>query len=244
MLELVEFQPNAGKAARQNANLRDFGLYDLAFMVRDTGRIQKDLAGSGFEFAGPPIVYPPGLFPFDVKESILKGPDGTPITHMEMMPPSAPEFEGDYGRIIGSTQVVDNTDQAIEFYRDLLGLTLRGDVNIPSGLLDGLCSLPEGTEARMAFVNRDGSDAPAVGTLEFSAKGDYLNPLTDPPKLGPFMISFETGDLAGLMKKCEKQDITVLGGPVEVELLPYGRIRLIDVEGPSRVRLEFFERRS
>ena len=145
MLELVQFRPNSGKAVRHNANLRDLGLYDLAFMVRDTGKIQKDLTGSGLEFAGPPVVYPPGLFPFDVRESILKGPDGTPITHMEMMSPSDPEFEGDYGRIIGSTQIVDNTDEAIRFYRDLLGLTLRGDVNIPSGLLDGLCSLPEGT---------------------------------------------------------------------------------------------------
>jgi catechol 2,3-dioxygenase-like lactoylglutathione lyase family enzyme len=242
MLELVEFQPNSGKAIRQNANLRDFGLYDLALLVRDIAKINKDLIGSGFVFAGPPIVYPPGLFPFDVKESILKGPDETPVTHMEMMTPSDPEFEGDYGRIVGSTQIVDDTDEAIRFYRDLMGLTLRGDVKMPPGLLDGLCSLPEGTEARMAFLNRDGSDAPAVGTLEFSAKGNYLAPLTNPPNLGPFTISFETDDLAGLTARFEKQNINILAGPVEMELVPYGQIRLIDVEGPGKARIEFFER--
>jgi catechol 2,3-dioxygenase-like lactoylglutathione lyase family enzyme len=211
-------------------------------MVRDTGKIHKDLAGSGFEFAGPPVVYPPGLFPFDVKESILKGPDGTPITHMEMMTPSELEFEGDYGRIIGSTQIVDDMEEAISFYRDFLGLTLRGDVTMPPGLLDGLCTLPEGTEARMAFLNHDGSDAPAVGLLEFSTKGTYCTPLDNPPHLGPFTISFETDDLGGLMARFKKQNTTILSGPVEMELLPYGQIRLLAVEGPAKIRIELFER--
>jgi hypothetical protein len=44
------------------------------------------------------------------------------------------------------------------------------------------------------------------------------------------------------MARFEKQDTTILAGPVELEFLPYGQIRLLAVEGPARVRLEFFER--
>lgn len=241
MLELIEFQPNTGRAIRKGASLKDYGIYDITFMVKDSDKIYKGLTEKGFAFAEPPILYPPGLFPFDVKESILKGPDETPITHMEVISSPKPELTSNYGKIMGSTQIVEDTDEAIRFYKDILGLVHRGDVKLPRGILDDTFSLPKSTDAKMAFFNKEGSDAPILTTLELSIKGTSLASLAKPPNVGLFMIILETDNLSSLMERMKKENITILSGPVELELLPYGKIRLIRIEGPSRINLEIFE---
>jgi catechol 2,3-dioxygenase-like lactoylglutathione lyase family enzyme len=144
--------------------------------------------------------------------------------------------------IVDSAQMVEDIDEAIRFYRDILGLKLEGDYKLPRGLVDEVLVLPPETDVRMAFFNKEGSKAPLVEFLEYSLKGKSLAPVAKPPNLGIFMISFETDDLSGLMEKFNEEKIKILTGPVEMELAPHGKIQTIIAEGPGKVMVEFYEK--
>jgi len=242
LLELIEFQPRSDKPIREKANLHDFGLYDITFIVRDNDTIHRKLTEKGFAYAAHGLRYPPGLFPFDIQESILLGPDFTPITHMQMLGPETIKINGNYSGIKASTQIVEHTQEAIVFYRDILGLTLRSEAVLPKGLLDKAFSLPGGTEAKMAFFNKDGSASAMLATLELSVKGRPLSARSGPPHIGLFMLAFETDDLSVVMKRLKKHCVLIVRGPAQRNLEPYGNIRLLHCEGPSGIRTEIFER--
>ena len=242
LLELIEFQSQSGKAIRENAGLKDFGLYDITFMVEDTVKQYQELKKKGFVFAAHNIQYPPGLFPFDVKESILIGPDGVPITHMQMLGSEKTSIPGIYSSIKASTQVVESMKDAIRFYRDILGMELRSEVSLPKGLLDEPFSLPKGTEAKMAFLNRVGSEYAMLAILELTAKGSFLSERLVPPNTGLFMIAFETENMSVLINRLKEHSIKFLAGPVVRDLDPYGKISAVHIEGPSGIKIELFER--
>jgi len=55
------------------------------------------------------------------------------------------------------------------------------------------------------------------------------------------MISFKTDSIIKLMERFENEGTPILSGPLELTVQPLGKIRRIEVEGPSKVRIEFFE---
>ena len=139
-------------------------------------------------------------------------------------------------------QIVEDMDEVIRFYGDILGLTLTGDHKMPGGLLEEILPLPPGIDVRIAMFNKKGSKSPVVECIEFSRKGKSFTSVAKPPNLGIFMISFETDDLSGLMERFERNDIRVISGPVEMEIVTHGKIKTIIAEGPSKVSIEFFEK--
>jgi len=245
LLELIQFDPHSGKFIRAGANIWDYGIYDIAFTVKDLDKTYKRLTDQGFTFLTPPMPYSPTFFPnFHVKFSVCLGPNEMPIPHIQPITPPPPEMKGDYGKIMDSAQIVEEMEEALRFYRNLLGLTVITDATFPKGLLDEILRLPEGTEGRIVLLNKEGSESPAIELIQLSVKGRPLSEVARPPNLGIFMISFETDNLSSLLEKLKRENITVLSGPIELVLQPYGKIRLIEIEGPSKVRIELFEKRS
>lgn len=241
VVELIEFQPHSGKTIREVARLWDYGIYGIAFLVKDLDKTYNDLTKKGFTFVSSPVAYSPAWVPFDVKEVILNGPNEMPIAHIEILGSSKPEIKGDYGKIIDSAQIVEDMDEVIRFYGDILGLTLQGDFKLPRGLVNDILTLPPETDVRIAFFNKDGSEVPVVECFELSLKGKSLAPVARPPNLGIFMICFETNDLSGLIEKFNRKNVNIISGPVEMEVAPHGMIKTITVEGPGKVMIEFCE---
>jgi len=251
LLELIEFKPHSGRAIREGAQIRDYGIYDIALLVKDLDKTHRDLIGKGFKFISPPIRWVPraSFVPFDSSEAILNGPNDMPIALMELWGEGHPEVKkGNYGMIVDSAQMVEDIEEVIRFYRDILGLTLQGDHKLPRGQVDELLKLPPGTDVRIAFFNKEGffnkevSSGPLVECISYSIKAKSLAAVAKPPNLGVFMIAFETDDLSGLMEKFKEEKIKVLSGPVEMESGPHGKINTIIGEGPSKVMVEFFEK--
>jgi len=85
LLELIEFTPKTGRTIREGAKQWDYGLYDIAFFVKDIAACYRDLTEKGFAFVSPPVQYQPNWVPHAVKEAILIGPDNVPIAHIERM---------------------------------------------------------------------------------------------------------------------------------------------------------------
>ena len=67
LLELIGFKPRSGIAIREGAQPWDYGIYDIAFLVRDLDKTYNDLIKKGFTLCSPPIAYSPDWVPFDVK---------------------------------------------------------------------------------------------------------------------------------------------------------------------------------
>jgi catechol 2,3-dioxygenase-like lactoylglutathione lyase family enzyme len=241
-IALFEFKHSLQRPIREKARPWDYGLYNIALGVKDIDSIFRDLTARGFECIAPPVTYKPGWVPFSVKEAILIGPGEMPIAHIELLRSQQPDFDGRYGRIMDSAQVVESMEEAIRFYRDVLGLELVGDHQLPRGLVDEVLGLPPGTDLRMAFLNSPGSTAPLLELLEFSRKGTSLADVARPPNFGLFMISMETDNLGELIKKFIKNNIPLLSEPVAMQRMPYGAIEAVTVYGPGKVMIEFFQR--
>jgi len=242
LLELIEFSPNSGKAITEGARVWDYGLYDIAFQVRDLDTTYNDLLKKGFTFVAPPVQYDPDWVPFEAKETILIGPNQMPIAHIEVVTTPKPELAREYGMLVDSAQMVENIDDAIVFYRDILGLELQGDYKLPRGLVDEVLKLPTDTDVRIAFFNKKESNGPLVEFLEYSVKGKSLAPVAKPPNVGLFSIAFETDSLSEMIENIKRNSVRIISGPLEMEIAPHGLIRSIIAEGPSGAMIEIFEK--
>jgi len=243
VVQLIEFRPGTDKSIRGDADTWDFGIYDICFVVKDLETTWKELVKNGFSFLSPPQFYSPDWVPFDVKEAILMGPDEMPIAHAEIIPPLEPVMKEEYGMMFDSAQIVPDMDEAIHFYRDILGLD-KGDDNDWTGLADELLKLPQGTGMRMVLFNKEGSGAPAVECITFSMPGKKLSHAARPPNLGIFSISFETDDLSEMINTFNKEGVVLLSEPVHMKLDPWGIINTVIVEGPGNVMVELFEKQT
>lgn len=240
LLELIQFEPHSGRTIRQRAKPWDYGIFDIAFLVEGIDKIYYDLIGKGFTFISPPIPYQPNWVPHAVKEAILIGPDNVPIAHIERMTSEQYESQGNYIKLADTAQIVDSMSDVVRFYGDILGLDLLSELTLPKGLVDDVLTLPPGTEAKIAFFNKE--NALLVEFLEFSLKGESLASIARPPNLGLFMISFEVDNLSSLMETLAKGGIAILSTPIELHTKLHGKMRAVTVEGPSGVMLELFER--
>lgn len=242
-LALVEFKPHSGTFIRNEAENWDYGIFDLAFVVKDLDKLHRELTDVGYQFPTKPVLYEPTFHPgLKVIYSILMGPDRVPIPHIQYLEPTPPPLAHDYGRIMDSAQVVEDMEEALTFYRDLLGLKVMADAEFPAGMLDNLLHLPPQTQGRIALLNQEDDDAPLLELIELSIQGRHLAELAAPSNIGIFMLGFETTSMDTLI-----QDLSASPFSVDVELesfpmLPHGTERKIHLEGPSRVKLEFFER--
>jgi len=263
LLEVIEFKPHSGRVIKEGAEARYYGLYDVAFQVKNMDAIYRDLTAKGFAFLTPPIQYQPVFIPFPVKQVFFLGPGNVPLTLIELMAPQeqdAQEYRPNklnielmasqeqeaqgyhFNKLNDSAQIVESIDEAIKFYVDILGLDLMDQVTVPEGFLDELLGLPPNTGLKLAFVNRKDTDALLLEFVQPSVKGKSPAAAARPPNLGLFMISFEVDNLASLTEKFEKEGITILSGPVELHTKVHGKMRAITVEGPGGAMIELFER--
>lgn len=242
LVEVIEFRPNSGRVIKQGAEALYYGLYDIAFRVSSMDAIYRDLVEKGFKFLTPPIQYQPVFTPFPVKQVFFLGPGNAPHTLMERMTSQEQESQGYFTGLVDSAQIVENMDDAIKFYVDILGLDLMTQATVPEGLLEELLELPPGTRLKLAFINRKDTNALQAEILQLSVKGKSLAAIARPPNLGLFMMSFEVDALSSLMETFNREGIAILSGPVELQTKVHGKMRAITVEAPGGTMIELFER--
>jgi catechol 2,3-dioxygenase-like lactoylglutathione lyase family enzyme len=242
LIEVVEFKPHSGKLIKNGVEASFYGLYDITFRVSGIDAIYRDLVERGFVFLTPPISYQPTFTPYAVKETFFLGPGNVPHGLIERMTGEELESRGHFKTLVDTAQIVEELNEVIRFYVDILGLDLMNQATIPEGLLEKLLGLPHHTSAKLAFINRKDSETLHVEIIQLSVKCKSLASIVRPPHLGLFMISFEVENLSSLLHKLSKERIAVLSGPIEINTVLYGRTRAITVEGPAGVMIELFER--
>ena len=241
LLELIEFQPNSGKSIRTAGNTTDYGLFTIAFRAKDVDAAYHSFQQQGYKFICPPITYTFSLGPVTVKEAIMVDPNGIPIVFLERLSEPIPELKGDFGSMLDTSQVVDDIDEAKNFYGDILGLTTIFDQVLPRGMIDNILNFPTGTESRMAFMTQPGSKTPLLEFIQSSVPGKYLSNVDKTPNLGIFAIAFSTDNLEALVENLRNHKITIFSEPVEIFISDSESAKAIVVEAPNGVNVQFFE---
>ncbi|MEM9510702.1 MAG: VOC family protein [Cyanobacteria bacterium P01_E01_bin.35] len=241
LLELIEFQPQSDRFIRPGGNTTDYGLFTIALRAKNVDAAYETLKKKGYQFICPPITYTPSWVPVTVKEAIMVAPNETAIALIERVSEPIPEFKGDFGIMLDTSQVVEDIEEVTKFYVDILGLNKVFDQVLPTGMIDKILNLPTGTESRMAFINQTGSKNAALEFIQCSVKGKSLADVAKPPHLGLFAIAFAVDDLSALIEKLQANTIKMLSEPVEIYNCDQESARAIVVEAPNGVSLQFFE---
>ena len=241
LLELIKFQPRSEQYIRPGGNTTDYGLFTIAFRAKNVDAAYASLKEKGYQFICPPITYNPSWVPVTVKEAIMVAPNETAIALIERVSEPIPEFEGDFGIMLDTSQVVEDIEEVTKFYVDILGLNIVFDKVLPSGMVDDILNFPPGTESRMAFINQTGSKNAALEFIQCSVQGKSLASVAKPPHLGLFAIAFAVDDLSALIQQLQTNNINILSESVEISSCDRKSARAIIVEAPNRVNIQFFE---
>ncbi|MEM7759099.1 MAG: VOC family protein [Cyanobacteria bacterium P01_A01_bin.40] len=241
LLELIEFKPQSEQYIRPGGNTTDYGLFTIALRAKNVDAAYETLKQKGYQFICLPITYTPSWVPVTVKEAIMVAPNETAIALIERVSEPIPEFEGDFGIMLDTSQVVEDIEEVTKFYVDILGLNKVFDQVLPTSMIDNILNLPTGTESRMAFLNQTGSKNAALEFIQCSVKGKSLANVAKPPNLGLFAIAFAVDDLSTLIQKLQANKIEILSEPVEISSCDQESAKAIVVEAPHGVNLQFFE---
>ena len=150
------------------------------------------------------------------------------------------KLEGDFWTFFDIAQYVEDINDAFAFYQDAMGLECIADYKFPSGVMDDFLHLPKGSEFRLVAFNYPQYKGPQVEILWTSAKGKII--AASPQEMGIFMTSFQSDNLDEDISAVKKKGFEVISGPLQIETPLHGKVRAVDIEGPSKARVEFFQK--
>ncbi len=242
LIELVQFMPTSDRVIRDGRVNRDYGIYDLAFFVKDIDYLYRDLTAQGFQTTSPVVRYQPNWVPHEVKELIVLGPDNVPVVHFARLTDEADAYHRQYIKLNHTAHFTPSLDAATRFYIEFLGLDQRGRMTIPPGLVEEMLELPYGTRTDVNFFERAGSNTCLLEFLEINFPARPLGTRARPPNLGIFQISFEVDDLDGVKSGAESAGFNVTGGPLEMRDPLHGPVRALTLNAPGDLMVQLFQR--
>lgn len=239
LLQLIQFSGSSRKEIRRDRPSWDPGYYDIAFRAKDNTASLKHFKEKGYSYFCEPVRYVADWIDLDVLEGVMEGPDCIPIAMIERLKEPIPKFDGRFSIFTDTAVTLDDGEEATAFYEGVLGLKKIFDETLPDGLVDEVVSVPAGTHTRMLMFS--GGNTPITECLVYSKIGRPMKDVAKPENLGIFAMAYERDDMEETLEKAAAAGHKTIAGPVELELLPYGRIRTALVEGPSGVTVEIFK---
>jgi catechol 2,3-dioxygenase-like lactoylglutathione lyase family enzyme len=242
LVRLVQFTPRSARFVHQDARLWDIGVLYLHILVDDIDRRYDELRAGGYEFFGPPTVWHIPEQNRTIKEALFRGPDGLiiDILHSETGATRHVEEQPKYSLIATSARVVKEIEKFLPFYRDMLGYRVIKDQVPGNKQLDRVLHLPPGSRIRVVHLAQGSNPKGEIELVEFlNVKGRDLVP--KPTDIGPFMLSFCVKDVYKLFELFSRENVTVLCPPVEIEIPPSGRTKVMTVRDPGGLMLEFVQ---
>lgn len=132
---------------------------------------------------------------------------------------------------------VSDLEEAISFFRDLLGFeltVLRKDV---TGYVEKVVGMP-GTWMQIAEVTAP--DGSIIELIEYTApKGEKINSKTCNPGVGH--IAFVVDNLQGMYQDLSAKGVQFVNPPIFIEYGPHKGMGVCYLKGPDGITLEFLE---
>jgi len=248
-IRLVNFEGVDQVQIRPNAQSWETGgIFDVNFRVLNMEKKYKELQQNNWQSMSDPVEFSFG--PFIVKEWIPRGPDGIVFAMIERVQPALKGWPNlrEMSRIFNATQVVDNIEEAKDFYINKLGFRTyleHNDVSSTEG--PNVLGLPHNLTTKISrevfILHPNGVNEGSIELLKFyGANGRDFSSFAVPPNLGILMLRFPVYDIKKIYQLSLDERIDIIYTPIQVELNPYGSVKLMAVRGPGGVWLEFFEK--
>lgn len=250
-LRLVRFLGVEQVRIRSSARPFDTGaIFNFNALVKDLEGVFESMRDHGFVGFADPTYYT--IFGKEYGGAMLRGHDGVVINLLHRVnDPYAdiPAFSK-MSHVVNATQMVDDYDENLAFFRDQLGWHVRweaaptwpadgsNNMGIPNSLLlDGTV-----TEMAASFLFDAEADGGSIEIFKFKGVTgvDYAH-RAQPPNLGVLMYRVHVPDLAAYKSKIEMNGVSVHRPLLAGVVPPYGNVESFIIKAPSGAWIEFFE---
>ena len=244
---LLNFKDAAAQRIRQREDRSFVGLFNLNFYVDNVIAVAADHKEHGFDLWSQPVMPETPSDQGQVVEVLFEGPDGVVMNLVQLV-------GGDETTIIGnlradvqahgmtrtgftpvatSAHIVADAEPAIEFYRDVLGMTAIMDVVMSSPETNEVLQRPK--DGRTRFTLMSGNHM--FGKVAVSNPVNYDVPsLVDkamPPSIGYFGQSFVVNDLNQTIDKATEIGVSVFSPPTEIRVPGLGDRQAVVMRCPG-----------
>ena len=138
---------------------------------------------------------------------------------------------------------VDDLEQSIKFYRDLIGLTVSDAFDWSGKDFENIWHLPSGSYAFGSFCELKGCNVGRVLLLDFKAKNkELIRPKNTSRAYGLFNLNFYTDDIESDTKKFEDKGYQIWSKPTYYEMSEgQGSPTEVIFDGPDNVAINLVE---
>lgn len=250
-LRLVRFLGVEQVRIRSSARPFDTGaIFNFNALVKDLEGVFESMRDYGFVGFADPTYYT--IFGKEYGGAMLRGHDGVVINLLHRVnDPYAdiPPFSK-MSHVVNATQMVDDYEENLEFFRDKLGWHVRweaaptwpedgsNNMGIPNSLLlDGTV-----TEMAASFLFDSEADGGSIEIFKFNGVtgADYAH-RAHPPNLGVLMYRVHVPALAAYKSKIEGNGVQAHRPLSAGVIAPYGDVESFIIRAPSGAWIEFFE---
>jgi hypothetical protein len=225
------------------------GIFDLYHYVNDVDAVFERLSARGWQAYNDPVGYILG--PFDMREVIMRGPDGEVLVLMQRNAP--PYDKAAFGAGAGFGWPFNSALKTSDFaaHQRLFGEQLGWKEHLggealseapgenPSGLPWNLAQ----TEPRVfaAYANHETDRNGSIQSIYLAGMtGNDFSSRAKAPNRGLLALRVPVPDLEAFAA-----DFTGKGGeistpPVTLTLEPYGQVKILAVTAPNGARIDFF----
>lgn len=222
------------------------GLWLIYTRARDATAMSRSLVEAGW-------ATPRGVHGFEfgglaVKEVHHLGPDGMVLSTIEQIsPPMAVPVPG-LTHAFNAAVLVKDMAAARSFFIERLGfrpwMEVNWDADNPGlGLLADMEAFAGMDTVATVIVHPQGENLGSIELIGWSGskRGRDFSARARPPNLGSMALRFAVADLDEHMARLRAGGIEPAAPVTELELHPYGRVRLVPISAPDGIWLEFFE---
>ncbi len=250
-LRLVRFLGVDQVRIRSSARPFDTGaIFNFNALVKDLDGVFELMRDNGFTGFADPTYYT--IFGKEYGGAMLRGHDGVVINLLQRVDDpyaDVPPFTR-MSHVVNATQMVDDYEESLEFFRDKLGWHVRWEA-APTWPEDGSnnMSLPnnlliEGKvkERAASFIFAPDADGGSIEIFKFDGvSGKDFSDRAIPPNLGVLMYRVHIPDLDGYANRIAAKGVTPIRPITTVEVAPYGLVKSMIITAPSGAWIELFE---
>ena len=143
-----------------------------------------------------------------------------------------------------SAQMVENSDEMLAFFLEVLGLELRSDRIWESAGSEGALNVPDGTVFRFSIVYAKGATTGHLLFVHYQNVDAIDNGVMPRlPNRGMGAWSFPVTDLDQVIRNAKNSKVQILQEPISYESPALGNARVATLLAPNGFLIELFEPR-
>lgn len=252
-VRLVEIEGARGVNVRADADNWDYGVFDLAFVVKDNEGKTAEIERMGFGVHAWPVRYDFPYYadrePYYVTEGVVNGPNETKVVFIERFNAPHPygtlDVASGFSEMVHSAQVVESIVEATHFYHDVLGLPIRGEFRDMEGSqFEHILKISRDEKFDMSLLADPAIPGNCVELIHLhDRKGKTIAAQASLLNYGIAALSFESMDLPSVYRRVIEAAVEVVCEPMTLELDGAGSVEAFSCRGPSGILCEVYQKR-